>query len=433
MSETMQRAWELMSPRKTVRQLFSPPPGHLRAVDGLRALAVLWIILMHCVWFQMVFMEEATFVELLEGAPLWILGGPYGVDFFFVISGFLIGILLMKERQNTGRLDIKRFYIRRFLRLMPAYFVALGVYCVVVKVNCHMIWTNILYINNFFPGEDQAMHWSWSLAIEEQFYFTFPVFLILIFYPLAKRWRLPLLFALLALAFVIRGALIAYFDVWAPVPWSLGVEDERFLTWAEQLYIKPYARHGALLCGVIAAYLYLNYRVREFFEGRPTLATVGFFASLAIIAWVTASTVHSAGPRWESSTASFLFLTSYRYLLSAGVAYLLLYTRYRTDNPINRSVIWFLSWRIWYSTAQLAYSAYLLHPIVFVMVFGVLAPGGLDRIPMLVYYIVLPILAFFAAFLMYVTVEKPFMNLRDLKKGQKVPATVPAASASPTA
>ena len=78
---------------RNIGHLFRPPDARLHADDGLRALAVLWIILMHCIWFQMPFIPAAELARRLDDAPGWILAGPYGVDVFFVISGFLIGCI----------------------------------------------------------------------------------------------------------------------------------------------------------------------------------------------------------------------------------------------------------------------------------------------------------------------------------------------------
>ena len=117
-----------------------------------------------------------------------------GVDLFFVISGYLIGTILLSEYRTSGRLQIKRFYVRRFLRLMPVYTVAMiaGLYfvhnipreAVLMEfppfMNANNMWANFLYVNNFLPINRQYMGWCWSLAIEEQFYLILPGFILIV-------------------------------------------------------------------------------------------------------------------------------------------------------------------------------------------------------------------------------------------------------------
>jgi peptidoglycan/LPS O-acetylase OafA/YrhL len=408
---------QAFSPGQNLRHLVTRPASRLTSIDGLRALAVLWIIAMHCVWFQAPFLPAEHFHDRLEGTPRWIIGGPFGVDVFFVISGFLIGTLLMGEHQRHGTIRVGRFYWRRFLKLMPAYVVALAVYCLTVRVNADMAWTNLLYINNFVPGERQAMVWSWSLAIEEQFYFTFPCFLLLVFYRLQARHRLGFLLLLFAVALAIRAVVIWRNDVYAPLPWSVGVGDPRFLDWAERLYIKPHTRFGCLLAGVIAAYLYLHRDVGRFFRERVRAARVLLAVSVLGFAAVVMAPAHSDVPAWPPA-ASFTFLTSYRYVLGAATAYILLYSLHPLDRP-SGAIHALLSWRVWYAVAQLAYSAYLLHPIVMLGFFAAVPPVGRTELPSLCYYLVLPLLSFAAALVMYVLVERPFMNLRDLRRAPR--------------
>ena len=87
--------------------------GYLPGLDGIRALAVLGVLMYH-------------------GDLTWMRGGYLGVDVFFVLSGFLITTLIVEEFDRTGRIDFKRFYIGRARRLLPALFLLLlgtGILC----------------------------------------------------------------------------------------------------------------------------------------------------------------------------------------------------------------------------------------------------------------------------------------------------------------
>jgi peptidoglycan/LPS O-acetylase OafA/YrhL len=412
--------------KRNLEYLLDPPRARFRPIDGFRALAVLWIILMHCMWFQYPFMSAAAFSAFLGGAPRWIIGGAYGVDVFFVISGFLIGYLLMDEFSRRGGIRLPRFYGRRFLKLMPAYIAAMALYAVTMRVNRHMLWTNLIYINNFIAGVNQAMHWTWSLAIEEQFYFTFPCFLIFVFYKTRPSHRTGLLWAVIILSLLIRAFVIFHERIYLPVPWSAGVTDARFLHWAETVYIKPYTRFGCMAIGVLATHFQLTGSAARFFQSRPRVAFIGAVSSILLMTSIIAAPIHVAGPRW-SDTASLIVLSLHRTLFGAATAFLILFSLY----PANRVARLFhvcLSWRPFYSMAQLAYSAYLLHPIILTMMFSAIAPN-LGRYPMMVYFVVGPVLSFTGALVLYLLVERPFMNLREVNFSGSQISTRPRAVA----
>ncbi len=152
---------------------------HVESLDGVRALAVLAVMGFHI------------------GFPGLRELGSLGVDVFFVLSGFLITTLLLDERARDGSIHLGHFWARRFIRLMPAYWLYVGAMtCVMMCVESEhahasegwsvglyvsSLW---LYFNNLAPvvgmWEDQRLviH-LWSLAVEEQFYLLWPLALCL--------------------------------------------------------------------------------------------------------------------------------------------------------------------------------------------------------------------------------------------------------------
>ena len=142
------------------------------AFDGLRALAIIFVFLVHA-W-------ESAFP-----------GGWAGVDIFFVLSGYLITTLLTNELSETGTIDYRNFYIRRVLRLWPAFAVFLLVVVLEMSVRAPNIWSfgavglSAVYLMNwnraFVWWSQHNLGHTWSLAMEEQFYLLWPALLVFIF------------------------------------------------------------------------------------------------------------------------------------------------------------------------------------------------------------------------------------------------------------
>jgi len=180
-------------------------------IQGLRALAVIAVIVDHL--FN------------------WPGGGFVGVDVFFVISGFLITGLMLREHERTGRISWKSFYRRRIKRIMPAAVLVMGVtvgvsYLVFLSnqfssILSDAIWS-ALFLSNWHFAAIGTDYWQadgpisplrhfWSLAVEEQFYIVWPILMVAIFALLAKRS--PRI-AKLALFTVMAALAVASF-VWA--------------------------------------------------------------------------------------------------------------------------------------------------------------------------------------------------------------------------
>jgi peptidoglycan/LPS O-acetylase OafA/YrhL len=173
---------------------------YIKGLDSLRAFAVILVIINH--WgphkFQSVILTF-IFTRILPD-------GAFGVDLFFVLSGYLITYILINAKEQapaTGRAAIiKTFYIRRALRIFPVYFLLIFVLYWLNDndVNTHL-WYFLTYTSNFLIFN--AKHWTsfshtWSLAVEEQFYLLWPW--IIIFSP--KRHLLTIIIVCFSLGLI---------------------------------------------------------------------------------------------------------------------------------------------------------------------------------------------------------------------------------------
>ncbi|MCB9254870.1 MAG: acyltransferase [Bdellovibrionaceae bacterium] len=162
------------------------------ALDGLRALAILLVVGHHL----------AHYVSL-DGKAAWfraIVGtGWNGVYLFFVLSGFLVGGLALRELNETGGLHLRRFWVRRLLRTWPLYFLLLFLNAIRHSGPIEpSLWHYLTFTQNLFSPKFFLV--TWSLAVEEQFYFFLPLSLALLWKWKHGRIAGGLLFAALVIA-----------------------------------------------------------------------------------------------------------------------------------------------------------------------------------------------------------------------------------------
>jgi peptidoglycan/LPS O-acetylase OafA/YrhL len=192
------------------------------SLDGLRAAAILAVVWHHTPH------ETTGQATLLERCFL-------GVDLFFVISGFLIVTLLLRERRRTGDISLRGFYARRFLRIFPAYYATLALVAVLAFVGHgseaaalrHDLPYALFYVSNLV-SMTSMLTITWSLSTEEQFYLIIPALkkylrgyvpalLIFLYVLLAlptfgffPSWNLPVFFRQTTFGPILLGVLLAH-------------------------------------------------------------------------------------------------------------------------------------------------------------------------------------------------------------------------------
>lgn len=241
------------------------------ALDGLRAVAVIIVLLYHA-------------------GVSWIPGGFLGVDLFFVLSGYLITGLLWTEYSNSGRIDLKGFWVRRIRRLVPALILVLiGVAAYATWFADPMALTSLsrdvigslLYVPNWvsifngssyfeqFSSTPSPLKHMWSLGVEEQFYLLWPIVFLLA----VKRFKnTRLLTVLLASGAVASGLLMAVLHT--------GGDPSR-------VYYGTDTRAQALLLGAALA-MWLHPRVQQdgTLQNVSSVRTVGWVGAAALLGFV---------------------------------------------------------------------------------------------------------------------------------------------------
>jgi peptidoglycan/LPS O-acetylase OafA/YrhL len=401
-------------------RLFSRPSQNYKPIDGIRAIAVLWVIIFHAWLFQYNDLTEVGEKVLENPFLIWISKGDLGVDLFFVISGFLIGTILFKEFKRTNQLNFKKFYVRRILRLLPVYVFSMliGLYFIEGD-NWKSAWSNLLYINNYVRGS--YMGWTWSLAIEEQFYIVIP-FLIAFIFPFFKRKAI--LFGLLTF---ITIALTYHYSVNIhdfQVPFKSSFLDEDWENWFWEYYMLTHLRYGGLLCGVIGAYINVYYpeRIKAFFNEQQNLASILFclsFVVFIIISFVSLgqwtnlqNSIFDGLPNSIPRTYEIL----HREIFSYAVLFIIFCCLY-LDSKIVKPMNSFLSMKFFYPISQISYSAYLFHEMFMFWLFPQFNEFALGRLSETQIFLgngLISLLAILlASTLMYMFIEQPFQDIKQ--------------------
>jgi len=234
---------------------------YLPGLDGLRAIAVIGVMIYHA-------------------HHDWLPGGFLGVEVFFVISGYLITLLLMGERERNGNVDLRQFWARRFRRLLPALYVMMAFVAVYIAAFYPVareqtrgdFLAGIFYISNWYEifvgqgyGASEAfvpLRHLWSLAVEEQFYLVWPLVMVAILR--RSRSRLPAVGLKLIGVSVVIAIVVAWLYVPGVVASSCGTEFTRG-TWTifgrciavnDMLYLGSFSRAGGLMLGAGFAMLW---------------------------------------------------------------------------------------------------------------------------------------------------------------------------------
>lgn len=218
------------------------------SLHGLRILAVLSVVQFHVTW---IFAGEQG-IKIDRDFVSSSLTIFFGMDLFFILSGFLIGSILLRSLETSGSQNLRRFYIRRISRTFPSYYLVLTYLALTTALTegqkAHLPYEYI-YATNFMSllRVDIVMFWGWSLALEEQFYLTVPALFFVLYRLKSARARIGLLVAIWLSALVIR--LVIYF---MRAPWT-------DLALYEALYFRPHTRFDTLIAGIILAFVHRQY------------------------------------------------------------------------------------------------------------------------------------------------------------------------------
>lgn len=236
-------------------------PSRVVQLDWVRGIAILLVIDHHAI--------TPPTDNLLARANQF-LGehvGWMGVDLFFVLSGFLLGGLLIQEITKTGHIRIGRFLVRRMLKIWPAYYFYIIFQIVVRRHPLHtFVWQNVLNIQNY---AGTSLSHTWSLAVEEHFYLLLPFALLWIYRkePLRARMESILIVVCAAVLCIRLGSFL--------------------MIGADHLQVKTHTRVDGLLFGVLLSHTLYASRKRFHSLLRYRLILAALSVSVFVIALFT--------------------------------------------------------------------------------------------------------------------------------------------------
>ena len=355
---------------------------YLPSIDSLRALAVLAVIIYHV---------DVNYLP----------GGFLGVDLFFVLSGYLISSLIIKEFRKTGTVNLYNFYIRRARRLLPAVYFMITVGLVVMVLFNEVLlrkshldaifgyiyssnWWYIFHKLDYFDsfGAQSPFKHLWSLAIEEQFYMIFPLLFLLVnrkkkskdgTYKLNKNF----LYVVLGLILVSLIAHILLFDI----------------NNISRIYFGTDTRAFSLLVGVVGAILYPMERLHAKITPQQNM----LYSVVSLVSIATLITVMI----YTSEYNTLLYRGGF--LLVAILGLIVIISSGKQHTLMSR----LLSFKPVVFIGKISYSLYLWHFPVLVLTTPVSEIGN----PNIFFVILRIVLTFAVAIVSYVFVETPIRKL----------------------
>jgi peptidoglycan/LPS O-acetylase OafA/YrhL len=377
-----------------------PKLGHIPAFDGLRGLFVVQVVLYH-----------ALVSDFLKGTPIVI-------DWFFVASGFLITSLLLDERSATGTTNLRRFYQRRALRLFPAMYLMIAFATVILIVAVNTVpeaneqlgswWIEPLaaatycyyIVAAFVPGTiDGVLGHTWSLTVEEQFYFIWPLVFLAAMRAKRRSGDLKLIIGSVLFIVIVMGTRVWFqSDIVELTPDGAVFTDEDDPTWQGIVYRLASARPDMIVYGCLLAFVNravprpLTEQWRRGIAIGGALGWIGFVVFLAL---------GNRVPGFE------LFGGPVYQVCLLLLAPMILDTYLRPDSLTSRMA----SHRLWRWLGVRSYGIYLWHiPVLYPFL---AAMDGVFGVRRLILGLIASALGILAGIASYRFIEQPFLRIKD--------------------
>ncbi|XP_055304069.1 nose resistant to fluoxetine protein 6-like isoform X1 [Sitodiplosis mosellana] len=400
-------------------------PDMMHCVHGIRAISTQWVVLGHTylMYLLLPIRNMADYPSFLaKYKNMFIVSAPISVDTFFVLSGLLVSINMLKHLEKTnGRINVPLLYFHRYLRLTPLLGISFLVSMSLVRFlgngplwpdlmdflgsKCERNWwSTLLYVQNYANPRDICFGHSWYLSVDMQLFFISPAIVYLMY-----RFRRNSLYVLSFLVLCCVGA-----TIYVHIQYDLSsfLKKEKMA----KAYYPTHIRCSPWLMGVMAGYGFVEARKRSIRIPK----TLNFFAwtvSLALMAGV----IFTNYPLVQvDSTANSLDYGLYdalsRVAWSIALIFIIFSCVHNSGGPVN----WFLSHPLWQPISRLCYSIYLLHfPCVMVVMSSMKASPYFSELIAFHAFIGNYMLTVFVAAIATLAFESPIIIIEKLIFDQK--------------
>lgn len=427
--------------RNTGKLLTPPPVTNTSALNGIRVLSMLWVIMGHTWFFTMMlpllnFSSVATATETLRFQLLY--GGFFAVDSFFVMSGFLVAYLLLLELKKKGmqRITMPLFYFHRLWRLWPTIAVGTLFYWLVSpyvwttgpsqpmiqtavdNVCDDWWWTPLVFITNVVSADHQCAGWLWYLANDMQFYILSPIIIIAYWKFKPAGVGIAVLGIMVCILSNMLTAIVYDLDAFPFLNYRTDDDfefnehraDHQVLS---NVYMLPWTRCAAYLCGMLTAFALVEKSTLRVLMHNAVRYTALILSAcvLFILTFVTYTAANWGWTKFESMIWLGFSRTSWGLALGVWIFYL----SCGQVGAVNR----IFSHSVWVPLARLSFGCYMYH-LVFITNFyySFKAPLQYQTDIMVCLYVFNVIGAYAFAYINYLLVEKPMMNIEKMLLGK---------------
>lgn len=357
----------------------------------MRAVAILMVLSSHCLW---IYPESNSFI-----AQLLKLFGFLGVEIFFVLSGFLIGKILLQSylKEDFSFSHVRNFLKRRWFRTLPNYFLILLINILIAAIigyKIESLWKYFFFIQNFNKAMPAFFPESWSLSVEEWAYVVLPLLLVLTGLLIKPKNK--------SRFFVILLVLLIMISLLAKIICYQNTLQTNLDIWNVSLKAVVIYRLDAIFYGVLASWIYCRY-ANFWKKNKSVFLVIGILCFLFI-----AFGIGKIGFRPEGQNR-FLYI-AYLPIVSISISFFLPFlSGWKSEKSKLKSPVVFIS--------LISYSIYLLHYSVILQLMKYFIP--IEEYPMsqkhafTFTYLLLTIILSYGLYIWY---EKPMMDLREKSK-----------------